>query len=143
MPRRDVGLLFTCEHGGNRVPRRWAGLFEKHRTLLDSHRGWDPGALTLARALSKAMAAPLVVSTTSRLLVDLNRSEHHRAVFSSITLALPDAERRPPPGDCDLAGRQGHDPAGRRPHDAAVVSRAPVTARTFAPTSGWCVRVAP
>ena len=93
MPRRDVGLLFTCEHGGNRVPRRWAGLFEKHRTLLDSHRGWDPGALTLARALSKAMAAPLVVSTTSRLLVDLNRSEHHRAVFSSITLALPDAER--------------------------------------------------
>ena len=93
MPRRDVGLLFTCEHGGNRVPRRWAWLFEKHRTLLDSHRGWDPGALTLARALSKAMAAPLVVSTTSRLLVDLNRSEHHRAVFSSITLALPDAER--------------------------------------------------
>jgi len=93
MPRRDVGLLFTCEHGGNRVPRRWAALFEKHRTLLDSHRGWDPGALTLARALSKAMAAPLVVSTTSRLLVDLNRSEHHRAVFSSITLALPDAER--------------------------------------------------
>jgi predicted N-formylglutamate amidohydrolase len=93
MPRRDVGLLFTCEHGGNRIPRRWAALFEKHRALLDSHRGWDPGALTLARALSKATGAPLVASTTSRLLVDLNRSEHHRAVFSSITLALPDAER--------------------------------------------------
>jgi len=93
MPRRDVGLLFTCEHGGNRIPPRWAGLFEKYRALLDSHRGWDPGALTLARALSKAMRAPLVASTTSRLLVDLNRSEHHRAVFSSITAALPDAER--------------------------------------------------
>lgn len=93
MPRRDAGLLFTCEHGGNRIPRRWAALFEKHHALLDSHRGWDPGALTLARALSKAMGAPLVASTTSRLLVDLNRSERHRAVFSPVTLALPDAER--------------------------------------------------
>ena len=93
MRRRDVALLFTCEHGGNRIPRRWAALFTKHRALLDSHRGWDPGALTLARALSKATGAPLVASTTSRLLVDLNRSVHHRAVFSPITLALPDAER--------------------------------------------------
>ena len=93
MPRRDVGSSFTCEHGGNRIPRRWAALFEHHHALLDSHRGWDPGALTLARALSKAMGAPLVASTTSRLLVDLNRSEHHRAVFSSITRALPEVER--------------------------------------------------
>lgn len=93
MPRRDVALLFTCEHGGNRIPRRWAALFKKHRALLDSHRGWDPGALTLARALSKATGAPLVASTTSRLLVDLNRSEHHRAVFSFVTLALPADER--------------------------------------------------
>jgi predicted N-formylglutamate amidohydrolase len=93
MPRRDAALLFTCEHGGNRIPRRWAALFKNHRALLDSHRGWDPGALTLARALSKSTGAPLVASTTSRLLVDLNRSEHHRAVFSSVTLALPEAER--------------------------------------------------
>jgi predicted N-formylglutamate amidohydrolase len=93
MPRRDVGVVFTCEHGGNRIPRRWSALFEKHQALLASHRGWDPGALTLARALSKALAAPLVASTTSRLLVDLNRSEHHRAVFSSITRALPEVER--------------------------------------------------
>jgi predicted N-formylglutamate amidohydrolase len=93
MPRREIGFVFTCEHGGNRIPHRWAALFEKHQSLLASHRGWDPGALTLARALSKALAAPLVASTTSRLLVDLNRSEHHRAVFSSITRALPEVER--------------------------------------------------
>ena len=93
MPRREARVLVTCEHGGNRIPPRWAALFSRRRKLLESHRGWDPGALTLARALAKALDAPLVANTTSRLLVDLNRSEHHRALFSSITRALPDAER--------------------------------------------------
>jgi predicted N-formylglutamate amidohydrolase len=87
-------VLVTCEHGGNRIPRRWASLFARRRAFLDSHRGWDPGALTLARSLAKALNAPLVAATSSRLLVDLNRSEHHRALFSSITRALPEAERQ-------------------------------------------------
>jgi predicted N-formylglutamate amidohydrolase len=55
MLRPEVGLLLTSEHGGNRIPHRWVALFKQHRALLESHRGWDPGALTLARALSKAM----------------------------------------------------------------------------------------
>lgn len=93
MPRREVGFLFTCEHGGNRIPRRWATLFESHRELLASHRGWDPGALGLARQLAKAFDAALIESQTSRLLVDLNRSEHHGALFSSLTRALPRGER--------------------------------------------------
>ncbi len=93
MPAADVRLLITCEHGGNRIPPRYRKLFAPHRALLDSHRGWDPGALTLARALSKKMAAPLIASTTSRLVVDLNRSEHHRGLFSPLTRALSEAER--------------------------------------------------
>ena len=93
MPRREARVVVTCEHGGHRIPPRWAPLFERRRTLLESHRGWDSGALTFARKLAKALDAPLVANTTSRLLVDLNRSEHHRAVFSPITRALPDAER--------------------------------------------------
>ena len=44
-------------------------------------------------ATGEGTDAPLIVSQTSRLLVDLNRSEHHRALFSSISRALPDAER--------------------------------------------------
>jgi predicted N-formylglutamate amidohydrolase len=93
MPAVDVGFLVTCEHGGNRIPPRYAKAFAAHRALLDSHRGWDAGALPLARQLAKALDAPLIASETSRLLVDLNRSEHHRAVFSSISRALPDQER--------------------------------------------------
>ena len=93
MPRREARVLVTCEHGGNRIPPRWAALFRVQRKLLESHRSWDAGALTLARRISKALDAPLVANTASRLLVDLNRSEHHRALFSAITRGLPDAER--------------------------------------------------
>ena len=71
------GLLITCEHGGNRIPILYGGLFHAHQALLDSHRGFDPGALIMARAMATAFVAPLVASTVSRLLVDLNRSVGH------------------------------------------------------------------
>jgi predicted N-formylglutamate amidohydrolase len=88
-----VAFLFTCEHGGNRIPARYRTLFAGRRALLDSHRGFDPGALLTAKALAKAFAAPLVASTVSRLLVDLNRSLGHRQVFSPMTRAAPAALR--------------------------------------------------
>jgi predicted N-formylglutamate amidohydrolase len=75
--RAATAFLVTCEHGGNRIPAPYRKLFVRQRALLDSHRGWDPGALQMARALSTALRAPLVASTTSRLLVDLNRSAGH------------------------------------------------------------------
>ena len=71
------GFVITCEHGGNRIPAAYRDLFEPHQALLDSHRGFDPGALAMARALATALGAPLVASTVSRLLVDLNRSIGH------------------------------------------------------------------
>ncbi|MBX9921029.1 N-formylglutamate amidohydrolase [Mycolicibacterium frederiksbergense] len=86
-------LLITCEHGGNGVPVPFRPLFVQHRDLLDTHRGWDPGALVMAEALAAACRAPLVSSTTSRLLIDLNRSLGHRHVFSPITRAAPAAVR--------------------------------------------------
>ncbi len=93
MRPRDVGYLITCEHGGNRIPHRWSRLFAPYAALLNSHRGWDPGALGLARVLAKGLNAALIESRTSRMLIDLNRSEHHRALFSPITRDLTRAER--------------------------------------------------
>jgi predicted N-formylglutamate amidohydrolase len=84
----DRVLIVTCEHGGHEVPSAFAPLFMDHRRLLDSHRGWDPGALELARELAQALGAPLFTSTTTRLLVDLNRSLGHPALFSEITHPL-------------------------------------------------------
>ena len=79
------GLVITCEHGGNRIPEPYRDLFHGHQALLNSHLGFDPGALIMARALATALAAPLVASTVSRLLVDLNRSVGHPRLHSEAT----------------------------------------------------------
>ena len=93
MPQPESRLVLSCEHGGHRIPSEWAPLFRGRRRELESHRGWDPGALPFARRLAARFDAPLVAATTSRLLVDLNRSPHNPAIFSSVTRALPAAER--------------------------------------------------
>ena len=87
-------LLITCEHGGNRIPAKYRALFRKHRALLQSHRGFDPGALALARDFAAAFHAELVYSTTSRLLVELNCSPGHPRLFSAVAKRLPAEERQ-------------------------------------------------
>jgi predicted N-formylglutamate amidohydrolase len=87
-------FLITCEHGGNRIPPRYRQLFQGHEALLQTHRGFDAGALAMARDLAHALAAPLLVSTTSRLLIDLNRSIGHPRLYSEATRTAPAALRR-------------------------------------------------
>jgi predicted N-formylglutamate amidohydrolase len=82
-------FLITCEHGGNRIPAPYRSLFHDYRALLDTHRGYDRGALVMARELARALRAPLVRSTISRLLIDLNRSIGHPQLFSAATRAAP------------------------------------------------------
>ncbi len=81
--------VVSCEHGGNRIPAPYRELFAGYENVLGSHRGFDPGALELARALARACGAPLIAATTSRLLVELNRSAHHPQLFSEFTRGLP------------------------------------------------------
>jgi len=85
---RTTSLLITCEHGGNRIPARYQPLFAGREGLLDSHRGYDPGALAMARELAHHFRAPLAYATVSRLLVALNRSIGHRALYSDATRVL-------------------------------------------------------
>lgn len=87
------GVIVTCEHGGNRIPAAWAHLFEGAEAVLESHRGWDPGALRMARAIARRLGAPLFHATVSRLLVELNRSLGHPSLFSAFTRDLPRADR--------------------------------------------------
>ncbi|HYN12030.1 MAG TPA: N-formylglutamate amidohydrolase [Burkholderiales bacterium] len=79
----------TCEHGGNRIPAPYRRLFVGRQALLDSHCGYDPGALAMASALARAFRAPIVTSTVSRLLIDLNRSIGHAQLFSAATRGAP------------------------------------------------------
>jgi predicted N-formylglutamate amidohydrolase len=91
---RGNQLVVTCEHGGCEVPQNHAALFSGREVLLDSHRGWDAGALDLAHQMADAFRVPLHAATTTRLLVDLNRSIGHRQLFSEVTRALPRARRQ-------------------------------------------------
>lgn len=98
MPRDEppvavIRWLFTCEHGGNTVPARWTPLFEGAEAVLESHRGFDAGALCVYRTLAPRFADAAFDSQVTRLLADLNRSPGHRKLFSEFTRGLPQTER--------------------------------------------------
>jgi predicted N-formylglutamate amidohydrolase len=86
-------LVISCEHAGNRVPAAYRAMFRGRGKVLASHRGWDPGALKLARAIARKTGAPLVAHTVSRLLVECNRSAGHPQLFSEFTRGLARDER--------------------------------------------------
>lgn len=81
-------IIISCEHGGRKVPDAYAAHFSDWESLLDSHRGWDPGALELGLQMANRFDVPLHAATTTRLLIDLNRSIGHRQLFSEVTRRL-------------------------------------------------------
>jgi predicted N-formylglutamate amidohydrolase len=93
-------IVLACEHASHHIPAAYEGLgldaAEQRR-----HIGWDLGAAALARALSDALDAPLLLATYSRLLLDLNRdTDAHDSIATRSegtdipgNLALGDGER--------------------------------------------------
>jgi len=90
-PERPAGggLVITCEHGGNRIPEPYRELLRPYRAALQSHRGFDAGSLSTARAFARAFGAPWVAATVSRMLVDLNRSVGHPRLHCGAIRKLP------------------------------------------------------
>lgn len=86
-------VIISCEHGGNEIPNAWRPLFDAQQALLESHRGYDAGALVMAEDLATAFAAPLVAAKVSRLLVDLNRSQNHPGLHVEQIRRLSEQER--------------------------------------------------
>jgi predicted N-formylglutamate amidohydrolase len=85
--------VVTCEHAGNTVPSDYAHLFHGKEDILQSHRGWDPGAVDVASALSKKLSAPFFICETTRLLVEPNRSLHSESLFSEYSKGLTETEK--------------------------------------------------
>src|SRR5688572_12529102 len=86
-------ILITCEHGGNQIPEEYRKYFRTHQDLLQTHRGWDPGALELYKKFVAVGADASFFSETSRLLIELNRSRHHENLFSVATKEIPAIEK--------------------------------------------------
>jgi predicted N-formylglutamate amidohydrolase len=84
-------LIVTCEHGGNKIPKAYLSLF-KDCDALHSHRGYDLGALDVFTHL-KPLADASTYSETSRLLIEINRSLHHKNLFSEYTNKLSKTEK--------------------------------------------------
>ncbi|GGW69451.1 putative N-formylglutamate amidohydrolase [Winogradskyella epiphytica] len=84
-------LVLTCEHAGNNIPKNYEKYF-KNKSVLETHRAYDLGALDLFNYL-KPLSNSSFYSTTSRLLVELNRSIHHNNLFSEFTKELSKIEK--------------------------------------------------
>jgi len=87
-----TSVLLTCEHGGNEIPVAYRSHFTKAKATLSTHRGLDIGALDLFHKM-EAIAETSYHSTTSRLLVELNRSLYHPNLFSKWTKGLNQEEK--------------------------------------------------
>ena len=142
-------FLVTCEHGGNRVPAPCRRLFRGQQRLLDSHRGYDPGALVMAKALADALSAPLVSSTVSRLVIDLNRSIGHPRLWSSATRGAPRelrtsiVERHYRPYRAEVERLVRRSRVARSPRDPRLVAQLHAGAGRQGATRGRGVAVRP
>lgn len=69
-------FLLVCEHASHALPRSLGnlGLDETER---QRHIAWDIGAAGVARRLSRALHATLLLQNYSRLVVDCNRAPNH------------------------------------------------------------------
>jgi predicted N-formylglutamate amidohydrolase len=86
-------LILTCEHGGNEIPQEYKDIFKEAGSVLETHRGFDPGALDLFNYL-KEIATFSKFSSTSRLLIETNRSLENPELFSEFTTNLPSEEKK-------------------------------------------------
>lgn len=88
-------FLFTCEHSDNQVPDLAADCLNSAEATADlqGYASWDAGALAAARHLARPSGSRLITSPVSRLVVDVNRSPHHRQLFSKYTKRLDETTR--------------------------------------------------
>jgi predicted N-formylglutamate amidohydrolase len=81
-------VVVTAEHASLKIPDRCRGLGLGAQEQ-ESHIAWDEGSKALAREIARQLSAPLVEGAVSRLVIDLNRSLHHRRVIPAVAFGVP------------------------------------------------------
>lgn len=89
-------FVFLCDHASNFLPAEY-GTLGLPAAAMERHIAWDPGALPVARTLSKRLDAALVESRVSRLAIDCNRP------LDAPDLISPISENTLVPGNQDLS----------------------------------------
>lgn len=88
-------VVLACDHAAASLPVALGDL-GLSREVLASHVAWDPGALGVARVLSRVLDAPLVATRFSRLALDVNREPDRADAMVAGT------EHGPVPGNVGL-----------------------------------------
>lgn len=81
-------LLLVCDHASRAVPARLGDL-GLDAAAFERHIAYDIGAAGVARGLSDALDAPLVLAGFSRLVIDLNRPPGHPQSIMEVSDATP------------------------------------------------------
>lgn len=71
---------------------QYQSYFANHQAVLNTHRGYDLGALDVFNHL-KSLVFFSEYSETSRLLIELNRSLHHKNLYSEFSKQLSENEK--------------------------------------------------
>lgn len=86
-------LVLTCEHAGNLVPVKFSEHFFNFKKMLNTHRGYDLGAMDMFEYLNELADYHQFYSQT-RLLIEVNRSLHHPNLFSEVTKSFSSEEKK-------------------------------------------------
>ena len=89
-----MDLVVSCEHASCAVPPGLEEALGIPEDVLQSHRGWDPGAAWTAEQLAAEFETELFLGQVTRLAVDLNRSADNRRADSVFAQRLPVAQRQ-------------------------------------------------
>jgi predicted N-formylglutamate amidohydrolase len=92
--KKPKQYIITCEHAVNTIPSAYQPLFHQQPDVLDSHRAIDFGARYIAKQFTQVLKCPLFEATTSRLLIECNRSLNHPKCFSEFTQGLTEEEKQ-------------------------------------------------
>ena len=77
-------VLVLCDHASNAVPS-WIGDLGISSDALNSHIGWDIGALSMAERIAERANAPDIFAGYSRLALDCNRPLTHPDLIPEVS----------------------------------------------------------
>ena len=134
----NAPILLLCDHAGRRVPKALGDL-GVDAAGFERHIAWDIGAAEVARRLAVRLDCPLVHSTYSRLVVDVNRRP------DDPTCMPEESDGTKVPGNLNLSGalraarlREVHEPYHRLVGERLAILRqrgvpAVVSVHSFTP----------
>ena len=81
--RQNLGLLLIADHAGRAIPPEY-GTLGLPEAEFERHIAFDIGVEALTRTLATELAAPVVLASFSRLLIDANRGEDDPTLIRQI-----------------------------------------------------------